>query len=66
VHDLLRKMLRMPVFLDSSALRDLRKLVTDGVYKSDVLLLLASKSVLTRPWCLIELLEAHRKVSGMT
>lgn len=61
VHDLLRKMLRMPVFLDSSALRDLRKLVTDGVYKSDVLLLLASKSVLTRPWCLIELLEAHRK-----
>eukprot|EP00966_Prymnesium_polylepis_P288629 6666739-Prymnesium_polylepis.1 len=30
IHDMLRKMLRMPVFLDSSALNDMRKLITDG------------------------------------
>ena len=61
IHDMLRKMLRVPVFLDSSALNDMRKLITDGVQKSDCLLLLATKSVLTRPWCLIELHEAARK-----
>mmetsp|Transcript_15437 Transcript_15437/g.46354 ORF Transcript_15437/g.46354 Transcript_15437/m.46354 type:complete len:428 (+) Transcript_15437:5126-6409(+) len=61
MHDMLRKMLKVPVFLDSSALSDLRNLVTDGVHKSDTLVLLATKGVLTRPWCLIELLETYRK-----
>ena len=61
VHDMLRKMIRVPCFLDSSALNDLRKLITEGVHQSDALLLLATKSVLSRPWCLIELLEATRQ-----
>ncbi|KAL1503142.1 hypothetical protein AB1Y20_011204 [Prymnesium parvum] len=61
MHDMLRKMLRSPVFLDSSSLSDLRELITDGVHKSDVLVLLATKGVLSRPWCLLELLETVRK-----
>ena len=61
VHDTLRKMLKAPIFLDSSVLFDLRQLITEGVHKSDTLLLLATQGVLTRPWCLIELLETMRK-----
>ena len=61
MHDTLRKMLLAPVFLDSSALNDLRNLVTEGVQKSDTIVLLATKGVLSRPWCLIELLEASRQ-----
>ncbi|KAL1499616.1 hypothetical protein AB1Y20_011815 [Prymnesium parvum] len=60
IHDMLRKMLESPVFLDSSALSDLRNLITEGVHKSDTLVLLATKGVLSRPWCLLELLEASR------
>ena len=29
-----------------------------GVHKSDVLVVLATKSVLTRPWCVLEMWEA--------
>ena len=29
-----------------------------GVHKSDVLVVLATKGVLTRPWCLLEMWEA--------
>lgn len=61
MHDTLRKMLRCPVFLDSSALNDLRELISEGLSKSETLLLLATRGVLTRPWCLIELFEAARK-----
>ncbi|KAL3921676.1 MAG: hypothetical protein SGPRY_004821, partial [Prymnesium sp.] len=61
IHDILRKMIRAPVFLDSSALNDLRELITEGVHQSDTLLLLATGGVLRRPWCLLEVLEAHRK-----
>jgi len=60
MHDMLRKMLHVPVFLDSSALNDLRELVKEGVHKSESLVLLATKGVLLRPWCLLELLEATR------
>jgi len=60
MHDVLRKMLRCPIFLDSSTLSDLRKLVDEGVQKSDVVVLLATEDVLIRPWCLIELVEAAR------
>ena len=55
--DLLQRMLRAPVFLDSSRLTDLRNLFEQGVRRSDVLLLLATRSVLTRPWVLCELWE---------
>jgi hypothetical protein len=45
----------------SSALSVLRNLVSEGVHKSETIVLLAAKGVLSRPWCLIELLEAKRK-----
>eukprot|EP00966_Prymnesium_polylepis_P099256 2298738-Prymnesium_polylepis.2 len=54
-------MLRSPVFLDSSALNDLRELLSEGVQRSDTVVLLATKGVLQRPWCLLELLEASRR-----
>ena len=57
---MLRKMLRAPVFYDSSSLSDLRTIFTAGVYQSDTLLLLLTKDVLTRPWCQLEILEAKR------
>ena len=44
-------------FLDSDDLRDLNDLVKH-VKDSDVLVLVQSKSVLTRPWCLVELVTA--------
>jgi len=61
LHDSLRKMLRTPVFLDSSSLVDLRLLVKEGLLKSDVLVLMLTKNVLTRPWCLLEVYEAKMR-----
>jgi len=58
--DLLRKMLRCPTFLDSSTLTNLTTLFEQGVQKSDVLVVLATRNVLSRPWCLLEILEATR------
>ena len=54
-------MSQAPVYLDSSLLTDLRTLFADGVHQSDCMVLLVSKGVLTRPWCLLELLEAKRR-----
>ena len=39
----------------------LRTLFSVGVNTSEVLVLLLSKSLLTRPWCLLEIREAMRK-----
>ena len=50
LHDTLRKMLKSPIFLDSSSLSDLRKLISDGLCNSDVLVLMLTDGVLTRPW----------------
>ena len=61
LRDLLQRMLGCPVFLDSSDLTDLRALFTDGVHRSDVLVLLATEKLLTRPWCILELWEAVKK-----
>ena len=44
-------------FLDSDDLKDLRQLA-DHVRSSDVLVLIQSSEVLSRPWCLLELLTA--------
>ena len=60
LHDLLAKMLRYPVFLDSANLTDLRQLITNGVNDSDVFLVLATKGYITRPWCLLEIVHATR------
>ena len=58
INDLLQRVLGANVFLDSNDLSDLRHLFDDGVHQSDVLVLLATKSVLHRPWCLLEIHEA--------
>ena len=60
MHDMLAKMLRYPVFLDSSNLTDLRQLITDGVADSDVMLVLGTKGLFTRPWCLLEIVHSAR------
>ena len=61
LHDMLAKMLRYPVFLDSAKLTDLRQLISNGVADSDVLLVLATKGYITRPWCLLEVVHAARR-----
>jgi AhpD family alkylhydroperoxidase len=53
----LQEKLGAPVFLDSDDLRDLTKL-TQHVRDSAVLVLIQSKQVLTRPYCILELLTA--------
>ena len=58
MRDVLQRMLGVPVFLDSAELTDLRSLFTDGVHRTDCLVLLGTKGVLTRPWVLLELHEA--------
>ena len=60
LHDQIAQMLKTPVFLDSAELTDLRQLFSTGLHQSDVLVLLCTPGVLTRPWCLLELWEAHR------
>ena len=54
-------MVGAPVYLDSAELVDLRSLFEDGVHKSEVVVVLATRSYLTRPWCLLELWEASQK-----
>ena len=48
--DLIRRMTGAPAYLDSTDLVDLRTLFKHGVHKSDVLVILATKGVFTRPW----------------
>ena len=60
LHDMLAKMLRYPVFLDSANLTDLRQLITNGVGDSDVMLVLGTKGLFTRPWCLLEIVHSAR------
>ena len=59
--DLIRRMVHTPVFLDSESLIDTRLIFKQGVHASDVFLLLATRSVLMRPWCLLEIWEAYRQ-----
>lgn len=46
-----------PIFLDSADLKDLREL-REHVQKSHSLVLLLTPEVLTRPWCIIEIVTA--------
>ena len=48
------------VFVDSNDLADLSRLFSHGVLRSEVIVLLSSRSVLLRPWCLLELFEARK------
>ena len=56
--DLIRRMTGCPAYLDSADLVDLRALFNEGVHKTDVLVILATQGVFTRPWCLVEMWEA--------
>lgn len=47
-----------PRLSSSNNLSDLRMLFDNGVHVSDCVVLLATKGVLSRPWCLLELHEA--------
>ena len=53
----LEKMLKGPVFIDSDDLKDLR-LLTEHVRQADVLVLLLTQKLFTRPWCLLEIYTA--------
>ena len=48
--DSIDQMLGCPSYLDSSTLADLRELFTNGIQKSEVLVLLLTEGLLTRPW----------------
>ena len=55
-----QKAVKRPVFLDATDADDIKKILNVGVVNSDVLLLVQTKNVLTRPWCLLELYTAVR------
>lgn len=61
LHDQLQLILGCDIFLDSSNLTDLNDLFDNGLRKADVILLLCTENVLSRPWVLLELFEAHRR-----
>jgi len=56
----LEAMLNTDIFVDSNDLVDLDKLFEEGVLNSEMIVLLGTSGVLTRPWCLLELYEARR------
>ena len=56
----LEAMTKTNVFIDSNDLVDLEKIFEEGVLKSEMIVLLGTTGVLTRPWCLLELYEARR------
>merc|ERR1719157_311183 len=53
--------LDVPIFLDSEDLTDL-VLLMEAVQKSHNLVLILTKGVLTRPWCLVEIVVAVQSV----
>ena len=64
----LEQMFGRPVFLDSDDLRDLRNL-REHVRESEVMIVVQTSGVLTRPYCLLELytaVEAGRPLVGVT
>ena len=57
--DALDRMTACHVYLDSSTLADLRELFASGVDVSEVLVLMLTPGLLTRPWCLLEIRRAR-------
>ena len=57
VKEKLQEKLQQPIFIDSDGLKDLR-LLQDHVRESDVLVLLQTSTLLTRPWCILEIFTA--------
>ena len=60
LHDALEYMLSADVYLDSSELTELRLVFTQGVRKSEVMVVLLTEGLLSRPWCLLEVYEATK------
>ena len=56
----LEAQLERPVFLDVTAADRIDEILTRGVARSGALILLQTKGVLTRPWCLLEIYWALR------
>ena len=48
------------VFVDSNDLTDLSALFSEGVLKSEMIIVLGTAGILTRPWCLLELYYARK------
>ena len=61
LRDLIQAMCGVPAFLDSADLNDLRLLFSEGLHKCDTMVALATHDYLTRPYCLLELYEAHKQ-----
>ena len=59
LHGLLKNVLGADIFLDSANLDDLRLLFEDGIARSDCVVVLATRSIFTRPWVLLEIWECH-------
>jgi len=59
--DALDHMTGCHAYLDSSTLADLRELFASGVDVSEVLVLMLTPGLLTRPWCLLEIRRAMRE-----
>ena len=57
-------MLDYNVFIDSNDLTDLNEIFDKGVHQSEMIILLGTKGVLTRPWCLLELYYARKQRAG--
>lgn len=49
------------IFLDSDQLHNLTALLEDHVPKSEVLVVLQTTGILTRPWCLLEIITAIKR-----
>ena len=60
VRDMAHLMSGASAYLDSTDLVDLRTLFENGIKKSDVVVVIGTKGILTRPWCLLEIREAMK------
>ena len=54
------EVLGQPVYLDATDADDISRIVEEGVAHCECLLLLQTKGILNRPFCLLEILEAVR------
>ena len=52
--------LERPVYLDATDADDITRIISEGVAHCECLLLLQTKGILNRPFCLLEILEAVR------
>jgi hypothetical protein len=64
IKDSLDRMTGCQAYLDSSTLADLRELFASGVDVSEVLVLMLSPGLLTRPWCILEIRRARIRANA--